>query len=397
MAMDPRNTHSRRQRSRKPRLPAPATRAACITRDRPKAKSKSSPERKSITGIVSAPSPRHRRSACASLRRPSAAASAAWMSTTTSPDAIAPSTLWKPVTTHPALLARARAWRRSMARSASMRSARSVGAFTEALKARANALRRKAASTASRRALTQAPRPGRRSFRSGTTSPCGLTAKRMSSSGSRTSRVAIQVRRCSRRGTQAPPSPPCGGPWSSCPDRPGRARSPVRFHILSGGENSIVRSRRGCLRHLFRPAFITFDGLDLLGWRVDPAGTDAGFHDHAFGISARQIEPVEEAGMAHGFGTATFRIADEIIGCTSGKVLDVLDIVPAQSNQHCRGDAVDLAQFVGNTKLAAFGVVLFLDPLEIFPCAGLDFLRGLLVEALDIGHLVDLDIGDFLN
>src|SRR3712207_6888227 len=50
-------SRSRRQRARKPSLPEPATRAACITFDRPNAKSNSSPVNSVTTGTADIASP----------------------------------------------------------------------------------------------------------------------------------------------------------------------------------------------------------------------------------------------------------------------------------------------------------------------------------------------------
>ena len=111
---------SRRQRARNPSLPAPATRAACITCDRPNAKSKSWPVSSSMTGTADMVLPFRFRNAPASFRRPSSVASEAWIRPATSPSRIAASTFVMPVMTVPALLASVKACTRSRQRAASI-------------------------------------------------------------------------------------------------------------------------------------------------------------------------------------------------------------------------------------------------------------------------------------
>src|SRR4051794_26236595 len=303
--------------------------AACITFDRPNAKSKSSPERTSTTGIVDIASPRRLRNAPASFRRPSAPASCAWMSAATDPSAIAASTLANPAVTAPALLASASAWRRS-ARSAASISWGSVGdGLTSAdLKARLNKRRRTASSTMARVAVTQTPRPGSRRFRSGTTAPSGPSTKRIISAGERTVRVTMQVRSGSRWGMASPRSPL---PWAAG---------------AASGE------RRSCSRRM-RFGFQFLGRTFRLDRRLDPARLDARRHDHRFGVGARESELVQDALVAHRLGAFTVRPAHEVVGGAAGKVLDGFDVVLAERDQHRGRDAVDFPHVVGDAQFSA--------------------------------------------
>ena len=99
-------------------------------------------------------------------------------------------------------------------------------------------------------------------------------------------------------------------------------------------------------------------GLDLgIGLRVgrrrveapgevglgDPAGLDAGLHDHLLGLLARQLEAVEHAGVAHALAVLALGPADQVVGGAAGEILDRLDVVLAERHHHLGGDAVDLA------------------------------------------------------
>src|SRR5207237_10757100 len=66
---------------------------------------------------------------------------------------------------------------------------------------------------------------------------------------------------------------------------------------------------------------LSFGGVLVLGFRLgnvgfaDPAGLDAGLHDHGFGIVARNLEAVENAGVL-GLLAAILALgpADQIVG-----------------------------------------------------------------------------------
>src|SRR3954469_6245889 len=342
--------------------------AACITFDRPNAKSKSSPERTSTTGIVDIASPRRLRNAPASFRRPSAPASCAWMSAATDPSAIAASTLANPAVTAPALLASASAWRRS-ARSAASISWGSVGdGLTSAdLKARLNKRRRTASSTMAPVAVTQTPRPGSRRFRSGTTAPSGPSTKRIISAGERIVRVTMQVRSGSWRGMASPrpPLPACGERW--------------------------FRTRR------MRFGFQLFLGAFRLDRRLDPARLDARGHNYRLGVGARESELVQDALVAHRLGTLAVRPAHEVVGGAAGEVLDGLDIVLAERDQHRGRDAVDFPHVVGDAQFLPPRLLLGLDAGEIVLGSGLDLGGRVLVEALDRREFGRVHVGQFLN
>src|SRR5712671_1844666 len=93
------------QRDRNVLLAGPASRAACITFDRPSAKSNSADVKTLMVGkpCDSPIFPCFCRRIASNLRIPSAAPSEAWISAWACPCASAPSTLLKPETTWPAL------------------------------------------------------------------------------------------------------------------------------------------------------------------------------------------------------------------------------------------------------------------------------------------------------
>ena len=55
---------------------------------------------------------------------------------------------------------------------------------------------------------------------------------------------------------------------------------------------------------------------------LDPAGLDAGGHDHGLGLGAGQLEAVESALVAGRLGAAALGPADEIVGGAAGQILD---------------------------------------------------------------------------
>src|SRR3954451_10547715 len=338
-----------------PSPPGPAATAACITFDRPNAKSNSSPVSSVTTGTADIASPKPFRNAPASFLRPSSAASVAWTRAPSLPSAIAASTLAKPATTAPALFARASAWRRSWRSAASISSASLGGTLTSALKALAKRRALTAWRTTSARAVTQAPRPGSLRRRSATTVPSGATTKRISPSGEPASRVTMQVRSGSLR-----PMP-----------------------VLSRMRLGLGLGRRLALR--------------CLGRRLDPAELDAGRDDHALGVGPGDLEPVEEALVADRVRTFAVGPADEVVGREVGEILDRLDAVLAKRDQHRCRDAVDFPQLVFHSKLLPASVLLGLDAGKVLLRAVLNLAGRVLVEALDGRDLAGIHVGDLLD
>src|SRR6266700_6988914 len=85
-------------------------------------------------------------------------------------------------------------------------------------------------------------------------------------------------------------------------------------------------------------------GLAVLGGLrgtafVDPADPGAGFHDDGPALVAREPEAVEHARVAGGRAACLLDPAMQIIGGASGEVLDRLDAVLAQGDQHRRVDS----------------------------------------------------------
>ena len=129
----------------------------------------------------------------------------------------------------------------------------------------------------------------------------------------------------------------------------------------------------------------------------DPAGLEARLHDHRLGVLARQLEAVENAGLADGLAVLAFGPAGEIVGGATGEILDRLDAVLAEPHQHRGGDAGHLLERVLDAEFLALGVELGLDLGEIFAGAGLQFGRGVVVEALDAGDFLGIDHRQFLD
>jgi len=92
-----------------------------------------------------------------------------------------------------------------------------------------------------------------------------------------------------------------------------------------------------------------------------------------------------------------FGPADQFVGGAIGEILDRLDAVLAQSDEHGRGEARHFSQFVGHAKFAALGVALGFLLLQIFAGAVLDFGCRVLVETLDVGDFGKIDERDFLD
>src|SRR6185312_574924 len=257
-----------------------------------------------------------------SFRRPSAAASLAWIVATTLPLSSAASTLAKPVTTSPPLPAIASASSAARSRSFSVAPAKSAGARRSRLKPRAKTLRLTAWSTAVRVPVIQSPRPGSFRLTSGTISPAGPRTNRISSSTGLTSRVRAQVRSLPGATLAAPRSSSC-----SC-----TCASTIRF--LLPRSSSLFRFRFG-----------------LLGRRIelslgDPAGLQTRLHDDRLGVLAADIEAIEIACHVLGLAVLSLGPTDQIVCGAAGEVLDGLHVVLAEGDQHLGGDARDVLEFV---------------------------------------------------
>ena len=101
--------------------------------------------------------------------------------------------------------------------------------------------------------------------------------------------------------------------------------------------------------------------------------------------------------MARRLPVLAFRPAGEVVRGATGEVLDGLDAVLAEFDQHRHGHAVDLEQAVLDAEFLALGVMLGLDHGEIIARPGLQLLRGLLVEAFDRGDLGLVHMGELLD
>src|SRR3954452_19214689 len=186
------------------------------------------------------------------------------------------------------------------------------------------------------------PRPGSLRLRSGTMCPCGETTKRISSSIGRTSRLTAHIRTVADLSVR--------GPWSS-----------------SGSVSASIRVTSSfALSRLIFSRLSLFGRLGEIGLG-DPAGLDAGLHDHRFGIVTGDVEAIERAGEL-GLLAAflAFGPADQIVGGAAGEVVDRLEVVLAELHQHFRGDAGHVLDGVLDAELLALGLDLGLLLLEIF-------------------------------
>ena len=80
--------------------------------------------------------------------------------------------------------------------------------------------------------------------------------------------------------------------------------------------------------------------------------------------------------------------ADQIVGGATGEVLDGLDVVLAELDQHLRGHAGHVLQRILDAELLAPGLEFGLELVEIFAGAALQLVRGFLVEPFDAGQFL---------
>src|SRR6478752_6425877 len=216
------------------------------------------------------------------------------------------------------------------------------------------------------------PRPGSLRLRSGTMCPWGETTKRISSSIGRTSRLTAHIRTVADLSVR--------GPWSSS----GSVSASIRV-TSSFALSRLIFGRLGL-----------FGGLGEVGLG-DPAGLDAGLHDHRFSIVTGDIQAIERARI---FGLLAAFLAlgpaDQIVGGAAGEVLDRLDVVLAEFHQHLRGHAGHVLHGVLDAELLAASLDLGFLLIEIFAGAVLELLRGFLVKALDARELLEVHHREFL-
>src|SRR5690606_22406931 len=139
---------------------------------------------------------------------------------------------------------------------------------------------------------------------------------------------------------------------------------------------------------------VTLDGSGIELLLGDPASLEAGFQDHFLGLFARDREVLEGALETLDLAILALGPADEIVGGTTGEILDGLDVFLAERHQHGGGQALNLVEFVLDTQFLALLVELAVDLGKILDGAVLDLDGGLFVEPLDRGDFFDLDIGE---
>src|SRR5258705_4833456 len=307
------------------------------------------------------------------------------MRATARPASIDCATLVKPATKRPALLAMLTDSTSRLPSSRSTRSGRSAETETFFLRLLANTLRRTASVTAPRVASTHTPRPGRRRARSGTMARSGPATKRMRSSGGFWTRETAQRR---------------SGPLSSV----SASSTAVREPIPCSSSPAHDRLRLGLGRHPCLRRYLCRlgggGGSRLLGAHLvevflrNPAGGNAGRHDHVLHVLAGELEALEHALVAHGLGILlllALRPAGKVVGLGAGQILEALDAVLSEGNEHRRRHALHLGKIVGDAELLALGIALGLLTLEIIARPRLNLAGGVLVEALDVGDLPGID------
>ncbi len=110
--------------------------------------------------------------------------------------------------------------------------------------------------------------------------------------------------------------------------------------------------------------------------------------------------PPLSSGRLVGLGAAARLLAlllDELVGREVGEVVERLDARLAERDQHRLGEVRKLGERILDAKAAALLAGRGFAALERFGGAALKLARDLVVEALDRGDLVDLDVGDFLE
>src|SRR5262245_13487817 len=142
--------------------------------------------------------------------------------------------------------------------------------------------------------------------------------------------------------------------------------------MVRSSEHSSLKSLRRCGALLRCRLFDRRRRQFLL---ADPACLEARLHDQRFGVVARQIEPVEDAGIAGRLVVLALAPAEQIVGGAAREILDALDAVLAQLHQPRRGDTGDLLARTLDPALLALGIELGLLPAEIVTRPRLQFAR----------------------
>src|SRR5262249_9050779 len=116
---------------------------------------------------------------------------------------------------------------------------------------------------------------------------------------------------------------------------------------------------------------------------ADPAGPEARLHDHRPAFGAGEFEAIEGTGVVYGLVVLALAPAGEIIGGTAGEILDSLDAVLAERDQHFGGDGRDLLESILDTEFVAARVKLRLDLRQVVARALLQLARRFLVKPFD--------------
>ena len=170
--------------------------------------------------------------------------------------------------------------------------------------------------------------------------------------------------------------------------------------------------RSRCLFAVFGLGAVVFTGLGRCGccgccgfhfrqfFGGNPAGLHTRRHDDVLSFLAGEIERLKNALVTDRLGAlllGPLGPANQIVGGAVGDVLDGLDFGLAKRHEHGGGDAGDVGDIVLDAQFAAPGIALRLQLFERFAGPGLDFLGRSLVEALNLGDFVEIDVGDLFD
>src|SRR5689334_1618308 len=239
----------------------------------------------------------------------------------------------------------------------SVRAARSSGTTTACPAALAKIPRRDARLISSRSADTHNPRPGSFASMSGTTNCLGSSTKRTSRASGKISPVTMQ--RLSRN-------------W------------------LTETASAVVKNS-----DVWRLLYFRLFRQEIFG--LHPSCLHARLHDQGIHLVRREVKAVQRAGNAHALRSFVLDIAQQVVTGATCKIFQRLDPVFSQFDQHGRRQLFELGDFVFNAQFAASRFERSVLLLYMSESARLEFLRGLLVEALDLRKFVNRDIGNIFD
>src|SRR5207302_2224 len=201
------------------------------------------------------------------------------------------------------------------------------------------------------RGVTHTPLPTTRPATSGTTAPSAPTTNLSNWPRSLLSPVTMQRRCGDCDGSEASPM---GGMSVAVPT----------VGLLPPGRNRFHGSRRGRGR----------GGLVSL----EPVG--AGLHDQRIGLLELELGAALIGGREH---------LQELVARQIGEVVERLDTVLAERDEHARSQAFERDKLVADPKRFVALLIFAVAPLEGLPRPFLQLARDVSVEAFDAGKFVD--------